>query len=138
MAVSTTFKQQCPSCEAMVKINERLIGKKVECTKCKDKFIAERPGDDEEDAPQVKSAAKKETKLNGKKKTPFPKETGVTAKTPLPPGKRPKLEVADDDDLVVEEDEEHGKSNGKANGKAGKLKGATNGKANGKVKSRAA
>src|ERR1043166_4161204 len=90
MAVSTTFKQQCPSCEAMITIREGMVGKKVECTKCKDKFIAERP-DDEDDEPQVKSS-KKDTKLNGKKTT--------TVKSGPPPvnGKRSKAAVEDDED----------------------------------------
>ena len=52
MAVSSTFKQQCPSCEAMISIKENMIGKKVECTKCKDKFLAERPDAEEKDRGQ--------------------------------------------------------------------------------------
>lgn len=100
MAVSASFKQRCPSCEAMISVKETMIGKKVECTKCKDKFIAERPDeDDEDDKPQKKESGKK--------------NTGVGAKTP--PGKRPKLEVDDDDDDAP--------SNGKS-----KSKSQTNGK----------
>ncbi len=125
MAVMSTFKQQCPSCEAMISVKESMIGKKVECTKCKDKFVAERP-DDEDDAPQVKASAKKDTKLNGKKNTAV-KEAGVTAKTPLPAGKRPKLEVDDEDD-----DEE----SGKPQTKTGKNKAEANGKSNGKPPSK--
>jgi uncharacterized protein (TIGR03067 family) len=110
MAVSTNFKQQCPSCEAMISIKESMIGKKVECTKCKDKFIAERPDDDE---PEEKSPSKKDTRL-AKKNTSLPKNgaTGITGKTPLAAAKRPKLEVEDDE----------------TNGKAGKNKAETNGK----------
>jgi DNA-directed RNA polymerase subunit RPC12/RpoP len=38
------FKQQCPSCEAMVSIkDETLVGKKTECTKCKFRFLVEAP-----------------------------------------------------------------------------------------------
>ena len=110
MPVSTNFKQQCPSCETMISIKESMIGKKVECTKCKDKFIAERPDDDE---PDEKSPSKKDTKP-AKKNTSLPKngETGIAGKTPLAAGKRPKLEVEDDE----------------TNGKAGKNKAETNGK----------
>src|SRR4029077_18380110 len=96
MAVTSTFKQQCPSCEAMITIKDAMIGKKVECTKCKDKFIAERPEEDDDDE---KPQTKKDTKL-GKKNTSVQKggSNGVSTKTPLPAGKRPKLEVEDDEE----------------------------------------
>ena len=109
MAVTTTFKQECPSCETMITIKESMVGKKVECTKCKDKFIAERPDDDDDEADD-KPAAKKDTKLNGKKGS----STTVNSKTPAPAGKRPKLDVEDEDD----EDEPDTKSNGKNGAKA--------------------
>ena len=56
------FKQQCPSCEAMVSIkDESLIGKKTECTKCKFRFLVEAPSKgkpaDDKKAPPVKSKA---------------------------------------------------------------------------------
>ena len=88
MAVKSSFKQQCPSCEAMISVKENMIGKKVECTKCKDKFIAEAP-DDEDDKP-------------AKKKAKAESSNAITSKTPAA-GKRPKLDVVDkvDDDLEV-------------------------------------
>lgn len=44
MAVGTSYKQACPSCEAMVLIRDiSLVGKKVECPKCKYRFQAEKP-----------------------------------------------------------------------------------------------
>src|SRR5262245_41010594 len=43
MAVGSTFKQKCPSCEAMVSVQASLIGKKVECSKCKYRFVVEDP-----------------------------------------------------------------------------------------------
>ena len=56
------FKQQCPSCEAMVSIkDETLVGKKTECTKCKFRFLVEAPSKgkpaDDKKAPPVKSKA---------------------------------------------------------------------------------
>src|SRR5437899_2180141 len=43
MAV-TSFKQQCPSCEAMVPIRDpNLIGRKIDCPKCKYRFVVEEP-----------------------------------------------------------------------------------------------
>ncbi len=112
MAVSTTFKQQCPTCDAMVTVKEGMIGKKVECTKCKDKFVAKKPDDDAD----AKPAGKKDTKVGSKKKT----TSAVTTKTP-PPGKRPKVEIDDDD--VEDGDEPVQVKNGKAKAKA-----ASNGK----------
>lgn len=57
MATGTSFKQQCPSCEAMVPIRDQgLIGKKIDCPKCKYRFIVEPPPEPEEedDAPASK------------------------------------------------------------------------------------
>src|ERR1019366_6642191 len=98
MAASPTFKQQCPSCEAMISIKEGMVGKKVECTKCKDKFIAERPEDEEEDE---KPAAKKDAKAGGKKNA----STAVSGKATAA-GKRPDPDVDEEE----EEEEEEEKS----------------------------
>ena len=44
MAISSSFKQQCPSCEAMVPIRDpKLIGRKIDCPKCKYRFVVEEP-----------------------------------------------------------------------------------------------
>src|SRR5438477_6876729 len=44
MAISASFKQQCPSCETMVLIKDpKLVGKKVDCPKCKYRFVVEDP-----------------------------------------------------------------------------------------------
>src|SRR5262245_11191736 len=46
MAVHVAFKVQCPTCQAAVPIkDESLIGKKVECPKCKDRFVVQSPKD---------------------------------------------------------------------------------------------
>ncbi|HWY86555.1 MAG TPA: DUF1559 domain-containing protein, partial [Gemmataceae bacterium] len=72
MAIGTSFKQQCPSCEALVPVKDiALVGKKIECPKCKDKFI-------------VKSPAKKK---DAEEETPEPKVNGKTA--PAAPGRKP-------------------------------------------------
>ena len=70
MAIIATFKQKCPSCEAMVSIKENMIGKKVECTTCKDTFIAVRPVE------KKATAIKKNPALQKKA------DTGITSKTP--------------------------------------------------------
>jgi len=96
----------------MVSIKETMIGKKVECNKCKDKFIAKKPVDDDVDDLEVEeedASARKKSKVVGKK------STAVTAKAG-PIGKRPKLAVDDDDD----DDDRGGRSRKSANGKARK------------------
>ena len=55
---SQAFKQQCPSCEAMVPIRDAgLIGRKIDCPKCKYRFVVEEPAPveaDDDDAPPTK------------------------------------------------------------------------------------
>jgi hypothetical protein len=68
MAANTTFKIQCPSCEAMVPIRDpNLVGKKIDCPKCKYRFVVEEPdGDDEDRAARgaVRAKAKKKGSNN--------------------------------------------------------------------------
>jgi hypothetical protein len=72
MSTSTTFKQECPSCEALVPIRDpKLIGKKIECPKCKFKFVVKAPPDmepeDEEKDDDARPAKKgKKADSNGK------------------------------------------------------------------------
>src|SRR6516225_5630713 len=73
MATTAGFKQQCPSCEAMVPIRDpNLIGKKVDCPKCKYRFVVDDPGpgDEADERPAKKGAAgrKPAGKLKPKKK----------------------------------------------------------------------
>src|SRR5207249_699693 len=64
MATKTSFKQQCPSCEAMVPIKDRsLIGRKIDCPKCKYRFVVEGPEDEE---PEAAEATKPAAKGKGK------------------------------------------------------------------------
>jgi hypothetical protein len=70
MASQILFKMACPSCDAQVPIRDpRLLGKKVECPKCKYRFVVEEPGggfeavdDDAEPAGKTKTKAKAKTK----------------------------------------------------------------------------
>ncbi len=49
MSSVTGFKQQCPSCGGQITIkNPDLVGKKVDCPKCKTRFVVEEPGHDED------------------------------------------------------------------------------------------
>jgi len=59
MATKTSFKQQCPSCEAMVPIRDpSLIGRKIDCPKCKYRFVVEEPADTEQDEAAAKPGKK--------------------------------------------------------------------------------
>src|SRR5262245_57858734 len=65
--VPKSFKQQCPSCEAMVPVRDpQLIGKKIDCPKCKYRFVVEEPAGDEDEAPKKKGSDKVATKPAGK------------------------------------------------------------------------
>lgn len=47
MPTNTSFKVQCPSCEAAVPVRDSaLVGKKIDCPKCKYRFVVEDPGDE--------------------------------------------------------------------------------------------
>jgi hypothetical protein len=48
MAAKIEFRQQCPSCEAAVPIKDRkLIGRKIDCPKCKYRFVVADPDGEE-------------------------------------------------------------------------------------------
>ncbi|HYH69332.1 MAG TPA: hypothetical protein VD866_31855, partial [Urbifossiella sp.] len=63
----SSFKVQCPSCEAAVLIkNPNLVGSKVECPKCKYRFKVEAPAD--EPAKDAAKPDKKDAKADKKEK----------------------------------------------------------------------
>src|SRR5829696_5776727 len=63
----SSFKVQCPSCEAQVLIkNPNLVGSKVECPKCKYRFKVEAPAD--EPAKDAAKPDKKDAKADKKEK----------------------------------------------------------------------
>jgi hypothetical protein len=103
MAVPVTFKQPCPSCEALVTIKETMIGKKVECTKCKDKFIAVRPAE----AKKKSTAMVKKGAVPDKKTTAMPgKKSETTFSTKAIGGKKTKAPAIDELEVIEEEDDE--------------------------------
>src|SRR4029077_18623661 len=68
MATTTSFKQQCPSCEAMVPIRDPgLIGRKIDCPKCKYRFVVENPGADEKEEDAAQGAKKTKGPAKGEK-----------------------------------------------------------------------
>jgi hypothetical protein len=89
MATTSSFKQQCPSCEAMVPIRDPgLVGKKIDCPKCKYRFVVEEPLPEDDEAGDDGAAEGKKTK-----------STAVTDKK----GKPRRLR---DDEIPPDEDEE--------------------------------
>ncbi len=70
MATSTSFKQECPICEALVPIRDpKLIGKKIKCPKCEGTFVVKEPPeveDEKEEAVTTKPGKKTKPGSNGK------------------------------------------------------------------------
>ncbi len=110
MATQSSFKQQCPSCEAMVPIRDpKLIGRKIDCPKCKYRFVVEEPADEVD---EVEEAEEEAPAKKGKA------AAGVTNKKPAN-GKAAKATIqrrADDD-----EDQEEDKPKKKKSGGSGML-----------------
>jgi hypothetical protein len=95
MALKSSFKQQCPSCEAMVPIRDpKLIGKKIDCPKCKYRFVVEEPADEVEEAVEEAAAAPVKKGKGG--------ATAITDKKPA------KGKVVAKGRPAVEEDEDEG------------------------------
>lgn len=99
MAVKS-FTQQCPSCEANVPIKDRsLVGKKIDCPKCKYRFVVEDPATDDEKKDDAKSAKKpaaaKASAAAPAAKKPAPAAKGAPAKTS--PDKKPSGKAKSDD-----------------------------------------
>ncbi len=108
MAISGSFKQQCPSCEAMVPIKDSsVVGKKVDCPKCKYRFVVVDP--------VLKD--KKAVEAAGKNKDSAVKSKGAAKPTEV------------EEDLVeVEEEGEDEAEAAPPSGKAGKRKGGNESK----------
>src|SRR6516164_7313734 len=91
---ATTFKQICPSCEAPVPIKDpKMIGRKIDCPKCKYRFIVEKPADEVE---EVEEAPKKKGANGVTSKKPG--GNGVSAKEAPAKGKKAPARSRDDDD----------------------------------------
>jgi Protein of unknown function (DUF1559) len=94
MAIKSSFKQQCPSCEAMVPIRDpNLVGRKIDCPKCKYRFVVEEPADEEPDEAPAKG--KKATAVTTKPKA------GAKAKDEAAPEKPAKKKGDDDNSTMV-------------------------------------
>ncbi|VTR96690.1 DUF1559 family PulG-like putative transporter [Tuwongella immobilis] len=95
MAAFTPFKIPCPSCDAMVPIKaEATIGKKIDCPKCKFRFLVTAPDDVETDgeSDDVVDAAPAKAK---------PKSVSAAldkANSDAKPKAKPQVAVVDDDE----------------------------------------
>jgi hypothetical protein len=107
MAATSSFKQQCPSCEAMVPIRDPgLVGRKIDCPKCKYRFVVEAP-EEEDEAPEPKPAAKGKPVPAGK--TPAGKASAIGARKAAANGiQKPaaKAKSAAAEDLEDDDEEE--------------------------------
>ena len=103
MATGTSFKQQCPSCEAMVPIRDPgLIGRKIDCPKCKYRFVVEEPAVEEEDADEKPAKkGKGSTAVTDK-----PGAKGAAAKAPAKKGAKggPRRPDEEDEETAEEQD----------------------------------
>jgi hypothetical protein len=100
MATTASFKQQCPSCEAWVPIRDpNLIGRKIDCPKCKYRFVVEDPGteaeaddDTETSKPTSKSPgdADRARKATATKAKAGPRRRGEDEEDDEGPAARPK------------------------------------------------
>jgi hypothetical protein len=105
MAATASFKQQCPSCEAWVPIRDpNLIGKKIDCPKCKYRFVVEKPAEEAADEEQAEAAEEKKPRREDR--GAGGKGTGVKSKG------GPRRRDGDD---------EEGTTRGKGKGGSGKL-----------------
>ena len=81
MATTAGFKQQCPSCEAMVPIRDpNLIGRKIDCPKCKYRFVVEEPGTSEDEEAEAAQPAGKASRGVADKRRANGKGAPVKAK----------------------------------------------------------
>lgn len=97
MAATVGFKQPCPSCDEKVLIkDEKLVGKKVDCPKCKYRFVVEKPsanGDADEEVEE--KPAKKKASATMKSAAAKP---GKGTATKGKPAKKPADDDEDEDD----------------------------------------
>ena len=59
------FEQECPSCGIMVSANSGMIGKKIDCPRCKYRFITQKPEESESDVEQEEEIASSESREAG-------------------------------------------------------------------------
>jgi len=104
MIVGGSYKQQCPSCEAMVLIKSpALVGKKIECPKCKDRFIVAKP-------PAAKKPAEIDEEENGQaeEQDETPPARTDKVRSGKPPLKKPAVrgEASDEEESAGDSDAE--------------------------------
>jgi DNA-directed RNA polymerase subunit M/transcription elongation factor TFIIS len=102
---ANVFKLQCPSCETMVLIKDRKqIGKKIDCPKCKYRFVVEEPKAEPEPEVVDIEVVEDEAPKAAPKPGAAGKKAGAPAKAgdgkPAPAKKKPaaKVSLEDDDD----------------------------------------
>jgi hypothetical protein len=103
MAISAGFKQACPSCEALVPVRDpSLIGKKIDCPKCKYRFVVEDPVEKDKAAVKGKKGAEDKSRktASGAGKNGANGRTATAVKKPQT--KRLRDEDDDDDDQEAE------------------------------------
>lgn len=102
MAVTGSFRQQCPSCEAMVLVKDpKQVGKKIDCPNCKFRFVVEDPKAKEDVEEAVETTVdEEEAKPKAKSNTAITTKKPTQPAIPGPAGKKKpvKKKIDDDDD----------------------------------------
>lgn len=82
--MAASFKQQCPSCEAMVLVKDSSqVGKKIDCPRCKYRFVVEAPKQAKE-SPEEAPGDNGDTEIKDETKTKPNSNQAVTTKKPGP------------------------------------------------------
>lgn len=109
---AASFKVPCPSCETPVLVKDRaMIGKKIDCPKCKYRFVVEEPEAAPAEVEVVEVVEEESPKPVSKKPAAAPAKPGASAKPAAK--KRAARSNLDDED---EEDEVHFKAKRKKQG----------------------
>jgi hypothetical protein len=121
MAGSSGFKQVCPACEAALTIRDpKVIGKKIECPRCKMKFVVEKPADAAASGNGAAAAARTPARGEAVKKPANEREAeldkrlalakngagkaGDKTKTPAKVAEKPSKPLLDDEPLLEDEE----------------------------------
>ena len=96
-AASSAFKVKCPSCEAVATIRDpSLVGKKIDCPKCKFRFVVETPAGAGDAETEEKPAKAGTAVVKAKKKGEEAKGEGAKSKNKPLPKREEDVEAGDD------------------------------------------
>jgi hypothetical protein len=113
MSVNVGFKQPCPSCETLVPVkDDNLVGKKIDCPKCKYRFVVRDPKESSNDSDKttIRKIPEKKVEVPKEKDKEKEKEKEDPAKAAKKPVTKAAAKKVRDDDEDDEEDRPRKKS----------------------------